>query len=245
MGKLAVRPSGRRVLEQSDRVRLWLASWPHERRLEQDVDVGSDTDAIRDALIRQWEAIDRAMAAIDLDTPSRIEGWRNREVLTHLSVQPVLLVRFIAKASSEAPMVSLASNLAGTRSLAAVIDASAREVDVDQFTFGEKMRAARPLLAAADLRLTVSTLQGPIRLVDYLITRCVEAVVHGCDFVEPVQPDQTALAIAADALLSVLVGTHPELLILARALPSRTWVDAATGRGPPPAGLEAALPVMT
>jgi hypothetical protein len=207
--------------------------------------VGCDSDEIRDALIRQWEAIDRAMPTIDLDRPSRIEGWRNREVLAHLSLQPVLLSRFIAKASSQAPHVSLESNLAGTRALAAVIDASAREAAIDEYTFGKNLLAALPALAAGDLAVTVTTLQGPIRLADYVITRCVEAVVHGCDLIEPVEPDQTALAITAEALLSVLVEEHPELVILARALPSRTWVDAATGRGAPPLGLEAALPVMT
>jgi len=207
--------------------------------------VGPDTDEIRDALIRQWEAIDRAMPAIDLDRPSRIEGWRNREVVAHLSVQPVLLVRFIAKSSSRAPQVSLESNLAGTRPLAAVIDAAARDAAIDEYTFGKNLLTALPVLAAADLAVTVTTLQGPIRLADYVITRCVEAVVHGCDLIEPVEPDQTALAITVEALLSVLVEEHPELLDVARALPSRTWIDAATGRGAPPPGLEAALPVMT
>jgi hypothetical protein len=212
---------------------------------EQDVDVESDTDAIREALIRQWEAIDRAIPAIDLDKPSRIEGWRNREVVAHLSLQPVLLTRFIAKSSSQAPRVSLESNLAGTRSLAAVIDVAAREAAIDQYTFGKNLLAALPVLVAADLGVTVTTLQGPIRLADYVITRCVEAVVHGCDLVEPVDPDLTALAVTAEALLSVLAAKHPELVTIARALPLRTWVDAAAGRGAPPSGLEAALPVMT
>jgi len=207
--------------------------------------VGSNTDEIRDALIRQWEAIDRAVPTIDLDWPSRIEGWCNREVIAHLAVQPLLLARFIAKPSSEAPHVSLESNLAGTRSLAAAIDAAARDAAIDAHTFGRNLLAALPVLAAADLAVIVTSLQGPIRLADYVITRCVEAVVHGCDLVEPVEPDQTALTITAEALLSVLVGEHAELFSLARALPLRTWVDAATGRRAPPAGLEAALPVMT
>jgi hypothetical protein len=207
--------------------------------------VGSDSGEIRDALIRQWETIDRAIATIDLDRPSRLEGWRNREVVAHLSLQPVLLVRFVAKPSSQAPQVSLESNLAGTRSLAAAIDAAAREADIDEHTFRDNLLAALPVLAAADLTVTVTTLQGPIRLADYVITRCVEAVVHGCDLIEPIEPDQTALAITAQALLRALDSKHPELVNLARALPLRTWVDAATGRRAPPPGLEAALPVMT
>lgn len=220
-------------------------SWPFERGQGQDVCVGSDTDAVRDALFHQWEAIDRAMPLIDLERPSRVEGWRNREVVAHLSLQPVLLVRFIAKSSYQAPRVSLGSNLAGTRSFAAVIDAAARDAVIDEYTFGRNLLAALPVVAAADLAVTVTTLQGSIRLADYVITRCVEAVVHGCDLVEPVEPDQTALAVTAEALLSVLVAEHPDLLVLARALPLRTWVDAATGRAAPPPGLEAALPVMS
>jgi hypothetical protein len=207
--------------------------------------VGFDTDEARDALVRQWEAIGRAMPTIDLERPSRIEGWRNREVVAHLSLQPVLLVRFVATSSNQAPQVSLGSNLAGTRSLAAVIDAAARDAVIDEHTFGKNLHAALPVLAAADLAVTVTTLQGPIRLADYVITRCLEAVVHGCDLVEPVEPDPTALAITAEALLSMLVEEHAELLILARALPLRTWVDAATGRCAPPPGFEAALPLMT
>jgi hypothetical protein len=207
--------------------------------------VGSDTDVIRDALIRQWETIDRALPTIDLDRPSRIAGWRNREVVAHLSLQPVLLVRFIAKPSRETPNVSLESNLAGTRSLAAVIDAAARDAAIDEKIFGRNLHVALPVLAAADLAVTVTTLQGPIRLADYLITRCVEAVVHAGDLIQPVEVDETALAITAEALLSVLVAEHPEVLALAGALPVRTWVDAATGRCAPPSGLEAALPVMT
>lgn len=207
--------------------------------------MGSDTDVIRDALIRQWETIDRALPTIDFDRPSRIAGWRNREVIAHLSLQPVLLTRFIARPSSQTPNVSLESNLAGTRSLAAVIDAAARDAVIDENTFGQNLHVAFPVLAAADLAVTVTALQGPIRLADYVVTRCVEAVVHGCDLIQPVEPDETALAITAEALLSVLVAAHPELLTLARALPVRTWVDAATGRHAPPPGLEAALPVMT
>ena len=128
--------------------------------------------------------------------------------------------------------------------LAAVIDAAAREAAIDEYTFGKNVLAALPVLAAADFRVTVTTLQGVIRLSDYVITRCVEAVVHGCDLIEPVEPDQTALQITGEALLSVLDSKHPELVVLARAVPLRTWV-AATGRRVPPPGLEAALPVMT
>jgi hypothetical protein len=48
--------------------------------------------------VRQWQAIAAAVATIDLETPSRVAGWRNREVVGHLCLQPALLRRFIATA---------------------------------------------------------------------------------------------------------------------------------------------------
>ncbi len=128
--------------------------------------------------------------------------------------------------------------------MASMIDRAAREAAAAQPSFGENLRRALPLLVAADLGTTVTTLQGPIRLSDYLVTRCVEAVIHGCDLVAPVDPDAKALVVTADALTSVLASRHSELLALVHALPVRTWIDAATGRCKPPPGLEGALPVM-
>jgi hypothetical protein len=113
--------------------------------------VRSHTDEIRDALIRQFAAIDRAVPTIDLDRPSRVDGWRNREVVAHLSLQPVLLARFISKRSSQAPQVRSESNLAGTRSLATVIDSAARDAAINEYTFGKSLLVPLPVLAAADL----------------------------------------------------------------------------------------------
>ena len=72
---------------------------------------------VRDALVRQWQAIAAALPAVDLDVPSRVDGWRNREVVAHLCLQLVVLRRFVATASMQHAMVSLAANLAGTHSL--------------------------------------------------------------------------------------------------------------------------------
>ena len=108
-----------------------------------------------------------------------------------------------------------------------------------------------PALRAADLSATVVTMQGPIRLADYLVTRCVEAVVHGCDLAGPVRPDRVAQAITAGALPGALatraphLARAPHLVREARQLPLPVWIDAATGRQPVPGSLAAAVPVMT
>ena len=198
---------------------------------------------MRDALVRQWEAIAAAVATVDLETPSRVAGWRNREVVAHLCLQPALLRRFTAAASTRHAVVTVAVSLAGTHSLAGVVDASAREAaEAGRIDFAEAAGEAVPPLRAADLSATVVTIQGPIRLADYLVTRCVEAVVHGCDLVDP---DRAAQAITAGALLEVLAVRAPHLLREARQLPLPVWIDVATGRRPGSGRLAAAVPVMT
>jgi mycothiol maleylpyruvate isomerase-like protein len=201
---------------------------------------------VRDALVRQWQAIAAAAATIDLEVPSRVGGWRNRDVVAHLCLQPTLLRRFIMTASAQPATVGVAANLAGTHVLAELIDTSAREAakrgTVD---FARAAHDALPPLRAADLCATIVTMQGPIRLVDYLTTRCVEAVVHGSDLVDPVNPDRTAQAITARALLEVLAARAPHLVHEARQLSLPVWIDVATGRRPALGDLAAAVPVMT
>ena len=210
----------------------------------------ADAHRVRGALIRQWRAIAHAVPGRDLDRPSRVEGWRNREVVAHLTMQPVLLVRFLATAGSEAPQLDLAQNLSGTRNLAELVDratrAAARAGKTDFATEAETAIAA---LAETDLATTVTTIQGPILLTDYLVTRCVEAVVHGGDLVEPVEPDAEAQQIVADALVTLLQQRAPEqraptLVAEARAMDSASWIAIATGRVEAPVQFETVVPLM-
>ncbi len=62
---------------------------------------------------------------IDLRKPSRVEGWRNAEVLAHLYVQPHLVVRFLISAKSGKPRMGVTDNLRGTKTLKDLIDSSA------------------------------------------------------------------------------------------------------------------------
>jgi hypothetical protein len=111
--------------------------------------------------------------------------------------------------------------------------------------FAARAEEAIAALEQARLGATITTLQGPILLSDYLVTRCVEAVVHGGDLVDPVEPDGRALEIAADALTALLETRHPDLVAAARAMPAIEWLAAATGRMPAPSGFDAVLPLMS
>jgi hypothetical protein len=206
----------------------------------------ADATLVRDALVRQWRVLAREAQSRDLESQSRVAGWRNREVLAHLTMQPVLLARFLRTAGDEAAQVDLAQNLAGTRNLADLVDAATRAAaDAGRVDFAATAEDAISALANADLASTVKTLQGPILLVDYLVTRCVEAVVHAADLVPPVEPDPQALRLAAGALLRVLEARDHSLVAEARALPAATWLDIATGRAPAPTRFEGVLPLMT
>jgi hypothetical protein len=175
-----------------------------------------------------------AVPTLDLGQPSRIDGWRNREVLAHLYVQPLLLARFLSTATADTADVDVTANLSGTGAFADLIDASAKEgASMGKVDLGVPVDRVAPILETADLSATITTLQGSISLTGYLVTRCVEAVVHGGDLIPPVVPDRVARTIAADALMDALATTAPELLPDAEQLSEEQWIDVATGRGGP------------
>ncbi len=205
-----------------------------------------EPDQTRTALVRQWQRIGSSVPGLDLDRWSRIAGWRNREVLAHLYVQPLLLRRFLRTAATTSAPLDLTTNLSGTAGYGELIDASAREgAAMGKVDLAASVGRILPELMAAPLDVTIVTVQGPIRLVDYLVTRCVEAVVHGGDLVDPVEPDPDAQAVTAEALIAVLAVTAPGRVAAARRLPSAKWIDAATGRGGGPDELASVLPVMS
>lgn len=208
--------------------------------------VDIDSSSVRDALVRQWRLIAVAVPTIDLDVPSRVANWSNRHVLAHLTLQPHLLRHFLESASQQEPAITLSKNLQGTHKLAATIDEAAQQGARDnKIDFLGAMERALPQLLAADLSVSVVTVQGPIALSDYLVTRCVEAVVHGRDFSDPIQPDGQAEQIAAEALLQILNEGSPDLAGDARSLALSEWLDVATGRQLPPPSQRDACPVMT
>jgi hypothetical protein len=141
--------------------------------------------------------------------------------------------------------MGVTDNLNGTRAFKDLIDSSARKgARLGKFDLSGPLSEARELVLGADLSETIETVQGSISVLDYLVTRCVEAVVHGGDLIAPVSPDPAAESITSAVLLHVLSERSPQLLARAEALPPREWIDVATGRGTVTGPLAAAVPVM-
>jgi hypothetical protein len=126
-----------------------------------------------------------------------------------------------------------------------LIDNSAREGGaLNKVELGGPLKAVRQLVLQANLGSTITTLQGSISVSDYLVTRCVEAVVHGSDLAPPVAPDPAAQAITSEALLETLRASAPKLAAEVRAFPVDQWIDLATGRTRATGPLAEVLPVM-
>ena len=207
--------------------------------------VNPDVADVRLALIRQWELIAGVIKSLDLSAASRCTGWTNREVLAHLYVQPHLVARFIDTESTGETALGIVENLSGTNSFGELIDASARDgAALNKVDLNRPLNTVRARVLAADLDATISTLQGSISVSDYLVTRCVEAVVHGGDLNPSVPPDPGAQAIASQALLDTLFALAPELFAEAAALPVEQWIELATGRSRATGRLADVLPVM-
>lgn len=200
---------------------------------------------VRSALVRQWELISEVVETIDLAAASRCNGWTNREVLAHLYVQPHLVKKFLGTASVRQAEVQLSENLAGTKSFRELINDSARKgATLNKVDLRRPLAAVRDVVLAAPLDATITTLQGKISVSDYLVTRCVEAVVHRSDLAPRVAPDPVAEAITSEALLDVLELSAPELVAEAQALRPEQWIDLATGRAKTTGSLAEAMPVM-
>jgi Mycothiol maleylpyruvate isomerase N-terminal domain len=207
--------------------------------------VNPDVADVRVALIRQWELIADAIGLINLSAASRCTGWTNREVLAHLYVQPHIVARFLRSESANEAVLGITENLSGTRSFSELIDASARKgASMNKVELRDPLYTVRQVVLDANLEATITTLQGSISVSDYLVTRCVEAVVHGCDLAPSVSPDPTAQAITSKALLDALSVSAPALVAEAADLPVERWIDLATGRSTATGRLAHVLPVM-
>jgi uncharacterized protein (TIGR03083 family) len=95
----------------------------------------------------------------------------------------------------------------------------------------------RDVVAETDPARVIPTRLAPMRFDDFLVTRCVEGVVHGLDLSPVVDPDVGALRVATRALLAALVAKAPGHTVEVR-VPPIAAVQCVEGprhtRGTPP-----------
>ncbi|MFI9783326.1 sterol carrier family protein [Kitasatospora sp. NPDC051984] len=216
-----------------------------------------DPVKVRAALTGQLDAIAAVVRALDdeqLALPTRLDGWRVRELVAHLGMVaswvPLHLHDPLPPQSPITPLYWASK----TRTAAAAINSTAVELVAEQFAgdaaqvsgeldrqFGELWKTLDSDEGRDPGRVILMRF-GPMLLADFLVTRLVETVVHADDLadalgIDAFPHDRFALASAtrllADAFAAQVPGGAVELRI-----PPHAVVQAVEGprhtRGTPP-----------
>lgn len=201
---------------------------------------------------QQWELLARWL--VDLPnpaagTPSSLPGWTLGVLVAHLGRvhDSVVALQPIDLPEGDEPL-TLSQYLAGYRDSAADLDAiahdGATQINHDPLLHLDRMAeqalAQIDVLAVRGADSVVQARRGPITLLDFLLSRLIELVVHGYDLAPtlpvPAPVDPTARTIVAQALLEVAchrTGYRIEVVN------EEAWIKAATGRMSWPAAIAA------
>ncbi|MDT3396131.1 sterol carrier family protein [Streptomyces sp. B1866] len=204
-------------------------------------------DATRAAVRAQLGHVRAAVAALDpadLAAPTRLGGWTVRELVAHLGMVARSVVSGLEQPAPPRQEASLADYVTGTAPLAAAIDegthALAAEGDPRELLERIAARFAELLANAPGDRLVPSRV-GAFRLDEYLVTRCVELVVHTDDLAAALGAeipfDRQALATTTRLLADALAAAAPGGAVEVR-VPPFAVVQCVEGprhtRGTPP-----------
>ncbi|MFX4294030.1 maleylpyruvate isomerase family mycothiol-dependent enzyme [Streptomyces bohaiensis] len=188
-------------------------------------------DRVRDAVLAQVEFVRLAAHELtpqQLGRPTGLPGWDVRHLLAHLARQIDALPQLLAEPAPRAtrPSCTLSQWVLGTGEIAAKIDSWAQEDAASRDD-----QAAAIDTAAEELESVIDTgvredlllphVFGPMRALDFTVTRLVELVVHSDDLTRatgsPVRLDRMAVAstvrVLADALAEKAPGFSTELRI--------------------------------
>ncbi|MFC1404885.1 MULTISPECIES: maleylpyruvate isomerase family mycothiol-dependent enzyme [Streptacidiphilus] len=225
-----------------------------------------DPARTRAALAAQTEVLRTAVHGLCADDaaeallarPTRLGGWRVRELVAHLGFVLDWVPRNLgADVPAGAALLSPTAWVTGTRTAAADIDEGVREYAAEAFG-GSPGQVAAEFDRAADLLLrtlaeehaaglALPTRYGPMLLSDFLVTRLLETVVHGDDLADAlgteVPHDRQALAATTRLLADALAGQAPGGSVELR-IPPFAVVQCVAGprhtRGTPPNVVETA-----
>lgn len=200
--------------------------------------------AVRHDLSEQWDVLRAWLEELPdpaSSEPSTLPGWSLADLVAHLARiwDSVRALRLVETGEDSEPL-TLGEYLATyaqadheyfdrlAHELAAEIsDDPLAHID----EFSEQALAHLDLLAEAGEHAVVVARRGPIELLDFLVSRLLELVVHAYDLAPalplPIPVDPTARTIVAQALLTVLEERTGYRLDVAD---EEAWIKAATGR---------------
>ncbi|WP_171168382.1 sterol carrier family protein [Streptomyces sp. I05A-00742] len=214
-----------------------------------------DPAKVRAALDGQLRAVREAVTALSarpdaeaaLAAATRLDDWTVRDLLAHLAAALKALPDRLAEPSPDPaePRLDLRRYLASARTAAESAAAADRAPDGEPSDVAGRLDEAATRLsdavATADPAAPLPTALGPMTVLDYTVTRLLEAVVHADDLTAatgiPVAHDRQALAtvtrLLADALAAAAPGGSVEVRV-----PPFAVVQCVAGprhtRGTPP-----------
>ncbi|GAA1239462.1 maleylpyruvate isomerase N-terminal domain-containing protein [Pseudonocardia alaniniphila] len=185
----------------------------------------------------EWAASTR-LIPVDEDLPH----WTILELAGHLEFAMNMVDTLIDGESDEEPQLDPAGFFLVRRSEVAPIayqhayqTVGGRSADQMRESFSATCSATVKRAEATSPDLVGPALFGPMRLDDFLVTRVVEAVVHGLDLTQALDREPVATSAGIEAAAAVL-----DELLVRRAAGQRPadlsddwkWVEAAAGRVP-------------
>jgi uncharacterized protein (TIGR03083 family) len=176
----------------------------------------------RAGALAQFDLVAEAVAALPDDafaTPTRLGTWTVAELVAHLTANVAAVTRALAEPAPAEAETDLLGYLTAMRDYAPGVAQRATELahGVSPETLRERLALAvstarADLDGAGDDRLVLVRL-GAVRLSDFLVTRCVEGVVHGLDLRAatgvPESPDRTALTVVVRTFAALLAVAAP------------------------------------
>lgn len=204
--------------------------------------VTAQLEHVRDAV--------RGLGEEQLAAPTRLGDWTVRELVAHLSMAVGAVGRHLERPAPPAPEVTATGWVAATAALGGDIDDDTRSLAASAAPAGLLDRAAArfaELLPQAPGDRLLAARVGAMRLDDFLVTRCVELVVHTDDLAAALGTtlpyDRQALATATRLLADALAAKAPGGSVEVR-VPPYAVVQCVEGprhtRGTPPNVVETA-----
>ncbi|MEU9114916.1 sterol carrier family protein [Streptomyces sp. NPDC048483] len=206
-----------------------------------------DAKKTRAAVTAQFDHVREAVQGLapeQFALPTRLGDWTVRELVAHLSMAVGSVARNLREPAPSRVETELMDWPFATAPVAAGIDADTRALAAANDPYDLLTRTAEGLAdalpQAADDRV-MTTRVGAMRLADYLVTRCIELVVHTDDLAAAtgteIPYDRQAQAIATRLLADALAVKAPGGSVEVR-VPPFAVVQCVEGprhtRGTPP-----------
>jgi uncharacterized protein (TIGR03083 family) len=171
-----------------------------------------------------------------LARPTRLEGWNVAALLAHIARNAVTVTGRVERGTTAKPDDDVLGYLSGMRALASEVGGRAAEIGAAKSPaeLREDVAAGAAALAAVDAPLTLAIpgYEGTLSLGDFLVSRCVEGVVHGLDLRAatgvPEQPDATALKVVVRILAALAERAAPGKAVEVR-VPGHVAFQCITG----------------